>query len=84
MSATTARHLSVNTQTKPFAHLPDIKQTADTGHTNNESTRFAPENTKRAQSTAISVFKPFLAKDNVTMDFVRGVLLADSNGAARS
>ncbi|KAJ8575618.1 hypothetical protein ON010_g3598 [Phytophthora cinnamomi] len=42
----------------------------------------APENTKRAQSTAISVFKAFLANDNVTMDFVRGVFLTDSNGAA--
>ncbi|KAG2776656.1 hypothetical protein PC129_g12456 [Phytophthora cactorum] len=42
----------------------------------------APENTKRALSTAISTFEQFLAKENVTSEFVRASILADSRGIA--
>ncbi|OWY95053.1 hypothetical protein PHMEG_00035053 [Phytophthora megakarya] len=42
----------------------------------------APENTKRALATAISIFDQFLAKENVTREFVQASLLADSRRIA--
>ncbi|EGZ05912.1 hypothetical protein PHYSODRAFT_397718, partial [Phytophthora sojae] len=41
----------------------------------------APENTKRAQATAVNVFTAFLASENVTLEFIRATLLADTSGS---
>jgi hypothetical protein len=63
--------------------LTNINQPAD--NTLEESMgleELAPDNTKRAQATAVNIFKKFLASENTTMKFVQAGVMADSCGSA--
>jgi hypothetical protein len=74
---------SMDYRSQGISDLTNINQPAD--NTLEESMgleELAPDNTKRAQATAVNIFKKFLASENTTMKFVQAGVTAASTGSA--